>query len=1191
MRLQLLSCVRLIVRTVLVFALVMSMGFIQLAQAGTYSFMNIPFSWDAPTGATTVTWAGLCTSFPGGDDDYSVVSFPSGFNFTFGGTTYTQVTILSNGMLEFGALTDFWTQYTNATLPITTKASQSPGGSCVNTVPGNLIIPYWVDINTSPNVSGALVEYQLLGSAPNRRFVVTWYNVELYGNSATRYTFQVVLRESASGINGNFEYRYTTGASTGSTATVGVQVSTADYTLYAYNQSFIDTTNGTDILWYPQTTQVSASAYYLFNEASWDGTAGQVLDSSGNLPAQNATSVGSAGTVPSTQCGSGRTGSFPASTSSTVINAVATPITPPSTGTIELYYSSNVAWNAANSQAMLFDATTVAGYPFYLMKTATGALQFTVSDKAGTIATTTSANQTFAANTWQQIAVTWVFLPGTNQAYIQIFLNGSLLTSARYTTTGLLPNLTNALSTLYIGDHRTSGVTPSGGTPNSANGLIEKVKIYTTQINTYQATVDTACVALIDHILIQSSGSGLSCAANTLTVVACQDAACSTNYSAGATGTLSATGTATVNWDGTTGGATGAGFATGSTGKATKNVQVVTPATGTVTFGVNSVTPIPTNAAVCNFGTNSPTNNNCVFTSNIAGFLITNSATGTTAYTIPAQVSGITATGLYLRGLQASTNNPAVCTPALISTTDSVNIGYSCINPSSCSAGSHAAIINPSTNTTTSIVTGGTAVSLNFDSNGSAPFSANYNDVGQITLNANQTFTPVNGGTAVPFSTSSNQYVVGPHHFGFSNLPTGTIKAGNNFSATVTAYNGLATPTATPNFGNESPAEGVVLLSPSVCQPTGANTSFSFSGSVASFAGGGGSATATVSYGEVGNIDLNAKLSSGNYLNSSLAATVGNSSTSGTVCTGTSGAGNVGRFIPDHFETNVTQVSGVPMPCPAGLTCPTLYNGFVYSGQSFTTNVTAKNVAGVTTQNYDGTANTTPNFAKYNVILTAWDGLGSTTHQNPPAATPGSITNGGAISPSSFSKGTGAGTLIYTYGTTPTSPTNIYIRATEASGGDGVTSLKSPATSSVEGGVMMVSGRMKIASASGSQLLSLPISLTAQYWNGSNFITSSTDNNSALASSNILLGTYSYHCIGLPCVYDNWTTSVATLTNGTAINGSWAATLSKPSGTFTGKGSVQITGNSPTYLPGTKGLATFGTYTGNKNFIYMMENY
>ena len=47
-------------------------------------------------------------------------------------------------------------------------------------------------------------------------------------------------------------------------------------------------------------------------------------------------------------------------------------------------------------------------------------------------------------------------------------------------------------------------------------------------------------------------------------------------------------------------------------------------------------------------------------------------------------------------------------------------------------------------------------------------------------------------------------------------------------------------------------------------------------------------------------------------------------------------AGSFGRFVPDHFDTVITQVGGVPMPCPTGLTCPVLYYAFVYSASCWT---------------------------------------------------------------------------------------------------------------------------------------------------------------------------------------------------------------------------------------------------------------
>ncbi|MFZ2161705.1 MAG: DUF6701 domain-containing protein [Sideroxyarcus sp.] len=1167
---------------------------VQSARAATYSFMNIPFAWDAPSGAaTTVTWSSACTSYPGGDDVYSLVSFPSGFTFTFAGTAYSQVRVLSNGMIQFGAADQgFHRDYTSVALPA--PASNTTFGGCPNLAPTNLLLMYWLDINTFPNIALAPVQYELLGTSPNRRFVITYNNVALYGNAATRYTFQAVLHESATGVNGNFEYRYTSGSSTGSGATVGVQVGATDYTQYAFNQTFIDTTNGTNILWYPQTTPASAGGVYHFNEASWNGTAGQVIDSSGIVPAQDATSVGLANTAGTTStpsvtppCSSGRVGIFPANTSNTVINAVATPLSLGNTGSIDFWYSSNVRWRPGGSAAMLFDATAVANRPFYLMKRADGALQFTVSDSAGTISTTTSATQSFAANTWQHVGVSWVFLTGTNQTFIQIFLNGALLTSQRYTTTGTIA----ALSTLNIGDNRTSGVTPSGGSPNSANGYIDEVKVYTSQINAYQANADMSCTALVDHLLIQSASTGLTCVSNPLTIVACQNAACTVNYTAGVTGTLSGVGTnMTVNWDGSTGGATGAGFATGGSGTAVKYVQVVTQGaatSGSVTFSISSPNPVPTNATVCNFGNNAPANNNCVYTVSTAGFIFSDSTTGG-SYTIPPQVSGIAtptapaANAIYLRALEASTSNPAVCTPALISSTTGVTMGYACNNPATCTTGDYGAING------TTIAAAGTAVSLTFDANGSAPIAVRYNDVGQITLNAS--VTPFAGATAM--IGNSNAFVVAPHHFGFSGVPAGPFRAGNDFAptaspyTTITAYNGLATPTATPNFGQETTPESVAL-SFAKCQPTGASSSAgSFSGSVDVFSGGTANAT-SLNWSEVGNGDLVATLASGNYLSSGLTVS-GNTGTSGTTCN-SSGAGNVGRFIPDHFDTIVTG----PMTCPSGLTCPA--GGLVYSGQSFTANVYARNAGGAITQNYDGTANTTPNFAKA-VTLYAWDGPGSTTTQNPPSADPGSITGtSGVIAAGSFSQGATLspgvpGTPIYAFGTTPTNPTDVYIRATDT---DSVTSLRAtnPTTTSVEGGVKVVSGRIKLANAYGSELLPLSIAATAQYYNpASNWVTSSTDNatqfntNLSGAGGNVSATIVdASHGLGLG--------NISVVSPGVVTFASGIRRFSLAAPGKAGSADLSIV-TAPDYLlPSITGRATFGVYKGKNEFIYMREAY
>ena len=127
-------------------------------------------------------------------------------------------------------------------------------------------------------------------------------------------------------------------------------------------------------------------------------------------------------------------------------------------------------------------------------------------------------------------------------------------------------------------------------------------------------------------------------------------------------------------------------------------------------------------------------------------------------------------------------------------------------------------------------------------------------------------------------------------------------------------------------------------------------------------------------------------------------------------------------------------------------------------------------------------------------------------------------------------------------------------------------------------------GRMKISNAHGSEKLPLPIVLNAQYWNGSAYITNTEDNETVLAVANITPGNYQRKAL------DTWTTLVA-LPNGTASAGTWSATLATPAGTFTGRGSTDITLTVPSYLPSTPGRATFGVYKSSNQFIYMRENH
>jgi len=698
------------------------------------------------------------------------------------------------------------------------------------------------------------------------------------------------------------------------------------------------------------------------------------------------------------------------------------------------------------------------------------------------------------------------------------------------------------------------------------NGTLDEVKVYRGELTDAEVLLDYAasCSTLSGphHLEIQHpTGSGLTCAASTLTVRACADVACATPYTGGVSGTLAATGALTVNWDGTTGGSSGAGFviAAGSS-SVTKNVQVSTA--GSVVFGTSAATPAPANATSCNFG--SPT---CTFTASTAGFVFSNSATGT-AYSIPAQVSGVASAGLYLRALQTSTSNPAVCTPAIVSQTTPVNMGYACNNPASCQPGNLATV------NATSIGPAGAPVSLSFDSNGSAPLTLRYDDVGQITFSASKAVTPFGGSTPVTLTGSSNALVVAPHHFGFSNVTAGPIKAGNNFSATVTAYNGLPTPTATANFGKETVPEQVTLGRVRY-KPTWAGASDGvFSGSLGAFNLGAATAS-NLNWSEVGIIDLSATLASASYLGSGLSAS---GSTGSTGALGSDGL--VVRFIPDHFDTVVSLTAGLPMPCPSGLTCPSQYNGFVYSGQGVPLTVTAKNglAAPTTTVNYGYSATAGESFSK-GVTLSAVNALGGAAIA---VAAPGGTVSAATVLASSFSLGSALVYPVFAFTATPTAPADVYWRALDA---DGVSSLRAIPSSSVEGGSKVVSGRMRIPNAYGSERLALPITMTVQFYNGTYWLTSLSDSVTSFDSHLSIATPTPGNVVASILTGLGGGLTVSSPATAAVVAGLRTITLAAPNVS----GSVNLTLNAPTYLPSSTARATFGIY--KSPLIYRRENY
>lgn len=383
-------------------------------------------------------------------------------------------------------------------------------------------------------------------------------------------------------------------------------------------------------------------------------------------------------------------------------------------------------------------------------------------------------------------------------------------------------------------------------------------------------------------------------------------------------------------------------------------------------------------------------------------------------------------------------------------------------------------------------------------------------------------------------------------------------KAGQPFTLQATALSAAATTTA--NYSGV-PGASLAACAGSACTSTFGTFSI---GAGAAVAGVINSSGAT--YSEAGAFSL--QLQDQTFADVDVGDGTSADCAGRYVCSATQ---NVGRFVPDHFDTVVTAP---------------LAGGLVYSGQAFTTNITARNAAGAVTQNYDAVLG----LAKA-VTLSAWDAAGGAT-ANPA---------GGALSlnsvlPAAFSAGVATtATPIYTFPTTPVTPTDIYVRATESAGGDGVTSLRG--VSSVEGNVKVVSGRYKISSAYGSELLPLPLTASVQFYNAAgSWVTSTSDNvtsfNTKLSSAG---GNLLPTIVTGPLAVGN----ISVLGAGavTVTGGLKTFILNKP----LASGSADIILNAPSYLltgsnaagvdPSKAGRATFGVYKGNNDFIYQRESY
>ncbi|HZW21680.1 DUF6701 domain-containing protein [Noviherbaspirillum sp.] len=128
-------------------------------------------------------------------------------------------------------------------------------------------------------------------------------------------------------------------------------------------------------------------------------------------------------------------------------------------------------------------------------------------------------------------------------------------------------------------------------------------------------------------------------------------------------------------------------------------------------------------------------------------------------------------------------------------------------------------------------------------------------------------------------------------------------------------------------------------------------------------------------------------------------------------------------------------------------------------------------------------------------------------------------------------------------------------------------------------------GRLKVASAHGSELLPLTIGVTAQYWNGTGYVTNMLDNSSAFQAGNVVFSN----------PRKNFTENETSVSPPSVVfvNGKASYKLAKPSGDGKYDGSLDMNINvfNP-HLPNpVPGRARFGVYKGHNEVIYLRENF
>jgi hypothetical protein len=547
-------------------------------------------------------------------------------------------------------------------------------------------------------------------------------------------------------------------------------------------------------------------------------------------------------------------------------------------------------------------------------------------------------NTVIATNAWHYVAATI----DTTARTVTLYVYSASGTQLARTTGSYSGNWVDGTGTAAIGGETLAS---AEGRQSSFHflGNIDEVEIYIgaltqSDIEGLRARVRSCPLISPHHYELQVPATSIACMATPVTVIACADS------SSPCTNSFLAAGGTTANLAVSAGALASTTLAFNAGGVASTFLTYPLAANGTpvtVTLGGEQLAGL--NPRQCCQGS-SCSLNACTTTFNSAGLAFATNA-NPNVLSVPNQVAGTTNNTTVLRAVRTNTTT-GVC-EARVTGTRTVQMGYECRNPTSCITGQTLTTLNSTNqviqlhaNNNNAAITYSN-VALLFNGSGSAPLPINYSDVGRLRLHARLALAASAPEPAVTLSGISSEFVVKPHTIVVSQVPgnSGTTNSGSGFRAAGEAFGVQlevrnASGQRTPNFGNEvvSQRSGVSLEVGSLVYPAGGNNGvLTQTGSVIAGSAAGTLAHNNLRWDEVGSINLRPRLSA--YLGVSETGTGGLAShtTSGTI----------GRFYPQEFVVVNPQIND---GC----------SGFSYMAQPFNLSyrLEARNLQGGVTSNY-----------------------------------------------------------------------------------------------------------------------------------------------------------------------------------------------------------------------------------------------